>query len=93
MTQRQALAWSIAALVAAADMPACIAAVELMRNAAQLIARTGALPHRCDNAATLFRRMIAEEAAGSPLVTDEMQQSYRAELERVAARRRGRGAA
>ncbi len=88
MSDREAFRWALGALVDGADMLDTIKSVELMRVAARLIAWSGALPHRCDNAARLFRQMIAEEAAGAPFpVSEEMIETFHAEIERVAARK------
>lgn len=86
---REAFRWAITALVNNADLPSSIVAVDLMREAARLIAFAGALPHRCDRAAALFREMIAREADGAPFpVTEEMVATYRAESDRLALRSR-----
>ena len=87
MTDREAFAWAIGAMVDGADMLPVFKTVALLREAARLIAESGALPVRCDNAAKLFRQMIAEEASCAPIqITDEMISAYRDESAKVAAR-------
>ena len=96
MSERDMLRFAIGASVDASnDLPDSVIAVELMREAARLIAWSGALPYRCDNATRLFRQMIAEEAAGAPFpVTEEMIHAYHAEIINIerarTARQRGR---
>lgn len=93
MTEREAFRWAIGALVDAGDLPPSIFAVELMREAARLIAETGALPHRCDRATKLFRELIADAAAGAPFpVTETMLEAHEAEVARITARPRRRAA-
>lgn len=77
--ERDAFELAIAALVDGFDdLPPACKSVALLREAARLIAASGALPIRCDNAARLFREMIAEEAAGAPFpITEEMIRAYR----------------
>jgi hypothetical protein len=83
------LRWALHAAVDASDLADSIRAVELMQLAARLIAESGALPHRCDRAAALFRQMIAEAAAGAPfVVTQVMLEAHDAEVARMATRSR-----
>jgi hypothetical protein len=87
--------FAICAVVDASDLPDSVIAVELMEEAARLIAWSGALPHRCDRAARLFRELIAKAADGAPFMpTAEMVEAFHAEIVNIerarAARQRRR---
>jgi hypothetical protein len=91
MSARQTFAWALGALVDGADLLPVHKSVALMREAARLIAESGALPVRCDNAAHLFRQMIAEEAAGAPFpITEVMVEAYRAAIVSIEQARNAR---
>jgi hypothetical protein len=91
MSERDMMRWAICAAVDASDLPDSVVAVELMQEAARLIAWSGALPHRCDRAAKLFRAMIAEEADGAPFpITEVMVEAYRAAVVNIERARSAR---
>jgi hypothetical protein len=91
MSEREMVRWAINAAIDASDLPDSVKAVELMREAARLIAWSGALPYRCDRAAKLFRQMIAEEAAGAPFpITEVMVEAYRAAIVSIEQARNAR---
>jgi hypothetical protein len=91
MSERDMIRFAICAAVDASDLPDSVKAVELMGEAARLIAWAGALPYRCDRATKLFREMIAREADGAPFpVTEEMIEAYRAEIINIERSRAAR---
>lgn len=88
MTEREGFERAIGAVVDGYDLLPVFKSVALLREAARIIAQSGALPIRRDNAADLFRRMIDEEAGDVFPITPEMVDAYHDEIEKVARAKR-----
>ena len=87
MNEREGFERAIGAVVDGYDLLPVFKSTALMREAARIIAESGALPVRRDNAAALFRKMIDEEVGDVFPITAEMVDAYHSEIEKIQRRK------